>query len=94
MDLNSTKDMLLLRNCIILQIKILNLNLEKSNSSNFSQIKNTIDIYTRLLNHLNIGDFENATNIIKSSSTTDVFSDFSKYISSTPPKKVASEILD
>lgn len=93
MNLDSTQDIILLRNCIVIKINKLKLDMTNPNID-FLATKTALDNYTKLLEHLNNSDSENVINILHNSIQTEDFSQFSKHILSTPSKEIAQEYID
>lgn len=89
MNLDSMQDIILLRNCLVVKIKDLKLNMYSPNVDLQTQ-KKTLACYETLLEQLNHNATEQVNILLKSSDLVE----FSQHIFSTPAKEIAKEYMD
>ena len=93
MDLHSPQDRILLKNCIVVKIKQLHLDMHKPNAD-FSATKKAIDYYSKLKELLESDNTENLIATLNTSIDSTDYLNFNQYILSTPAKDIANDYLD
>ena len=93
MDLHSPQDRILLKNCIVVKIKQLHLDMHKPNAD-FSATKKAIDYYFKLKELLESDNTENLIATLNTSIDSTDYLNFNQYILSTPAKDIANDYLD
>ncbi len=93
MDLHSPQDRILLKNCIVVKIKQLHLDMHKPNAD-FSSAKKAIDYYSKLKELLETDNTETLIATLNNSIDSSDYVNFNQYIFSTPSKDIANDYLD
>lgn len=99
MNLNSSKDKILLKNCIVLKLKELNIKLSNQinhsiSSSEIADTENSISYYTNLYEILKSDDSETLIATLDNSLDDDKFGTFSKSVRSLSAKDFSQEYID
>ncbi len=102
MDLHSVKDKILLKNCIVVKLKQLKMEIgrlpispqEENEQKELAFLKDEMSYYENFLLALKNDDTVFLENLLLDSSLKESFKTFNQHVSSTPAKEIALEYVD